>query len=494
MQELSLDPEDWSAFGTLCHRMVDDMLEHLKTLREQPVWTPVPEDSDAALREPLPRAGQGADAVYEQFRQHVLPFTNGNRHPRFWGWVQGNGTPLGMMADMLAAGMNPHLAGFDQAPARVERQVLAWMSEVMGLPSDAGGLLVVGGTFANVLGLAVARHARAGFDVRALGLQAPGQPRLRVYASRETHGWIDKGVELLGLGRASLCRVDVDARQRIQVAALRAAIERDRRAGLRPIAIVGTAGTVNTGALDDLSALADLACEHDLWLHVDGAFGALARLSARLRPLVAGLERADSLAFDMHKWMYLPFDVACLLVREAGAARAAFASSASYLTPTARGVIAGGLPFADQGIDLTRGFRALKVWMSLKAHGVDTFARLIEQNVDQAQALAARLEASAEFECLAPVALNVVCFRYRPASWERADPRLDALNEELLLRLQESGIAVLSGTRLEGRFALRCAITNHRSQASDFELLVETLLALGRALVAEPARAQAARR
>lgn len=482
MTETTLDPEDWPAFRALCHRMVDDMLEHLATLREQPVWTPLPAESAAALHEPLPRTGQGADTVYEHFRQHVLPFTNGNRHPRFWGWVQGNGTPLGMMADMLAAGMNPHLAGFDQAPARVERQVLAWMGELMGLPREAGGLLVVGGTFANVLGLAVARHARAGFDVRAEGLQAPGQPRLRVYASRETHGWIDKGVELLGLGRASLCRVPVDARQRVQLPALRAAIAADRRAGLRPIAIVGTAGTVNTGAIDDLAALAELACEQGLWFHVDGAFGALASLSARLRPLVAGLERADSLAFDMHKWMYLPFDVACLLVRDAAAAPAAFASTASYLTPTARGVIAGGLPFADAGIDLTRGFRALKVWMSLKAHGVDTFARLIEQNVDQAQALAANIDAQPDLESLAPVALNVVCFRYRPRAWQAADARLDALNEELLLRLQESGIAVLSGTRLDGRFALRCAITNHRSQAADFTLLIETLLALGRDL------------
>jgi glutamate/tyrosine decarboxylase-like PLP-dependent enzyme len=463
--------------------MVDDMLEHLATLRSQPVWTPVPPESEAALRERLPQSAQGAEQVYAEFRQHVLPFTNGNRHPRFWGWVQGNGTPLGMMADMLAAGMNPHMAGFDQAPARVERQVLAWMAEIMGLPRAAGGLLVVGGTFANVLGLAIARQARAGFDVRALGLQASGQPRLRVYASRETHGWIDKGVELLGLGRASLCRVEVDDRQRVQVAALRQAIEDDRRAGLRPIAIVGTAGTVNTGAIDDLNALADLAREQALWLHVDGAFGALVSFSPRLRPLVAGLERADSLAFDMHKWMYLPFDVACLLVRAADQAPATFASAASYLTPAARGVIAGGLPFADAGLDLTRGFRALKVWMSLKAHGVDTFARLIEQNVEQAQALAASIAAQPELECLAPVALNVVCFRFRPPGWDRGDARLDALNEELLLRLQESGIAVLSSTRLAGRFALRCAITNHRSQAADFVVLLETVLALGRALV-----------
>ncbi len=469
----SLDPADWDEFGALARRMVDDMLEFLRTLRDRPVWQPVPDEVRAALDEPLPRTAQGEAATYQSFLENVLPYTNGNRHPRFFGWVQGNGTPLGMMADMLAAGMNPHMAGFAQAPALVEERVLRWLVEVMHFPPAASGVLALGGTMANILGLAAARHARAGFDVRAEGLA--GGPRLVVYTSRETHGWLDKAAELLGLGRAGVRRVATDDRGRARIPDLRAAIAADRAAGHRPIAVVGSAGTVNTGAIDDLGALADLAAEEGLWFHVDGAFGALAMLSERLAPLVAGLERADSLAFDLHKWMYLPFDVACVLVRDGSALEAAFASTAPYLAALDRGPIAGGLPFADRGIDLTRGFRALKVWMSLKAYGVETFARLVERNVEQARTLAARVEAEPELELLAPVTLNVVCFRWRGAGGD-----LDHLNQELLLRLQESGVAVPSSTSIGGRFALRCAIVNHRTRSEDLDLLVDTVLAIGR--------------
>lgn len=478
--ELTLDPADWNEFRRLAHRMVDDMLDHLSTLRDRPAWQPMPESVVAHFGGPVPFAGEGAEAVYREFLENVLPYPNGNLHPRFFGWVQGNGTPLGMMADMLAAGMNPHLAGFNQAPALVEEQVIRWFAELMGFPRQASGLLMLGGSMANILGLAIARNVRAGFDVREAGMY-PGA-RMMVYADAETHRWVVKAVELLGMGRASLHWVPGNGEHRMDVDALRQAIREDRQAGLRPLCVVGNAGTVNTGATDDLRALAHLCREEGLWFHVDGAYGALARLSEELRPVVAGIEEADSLAFDFHKWMYQPFDVACLLVRDAAAHRAAFASPAAYLASMHRGTIAGGLPFADRGVDLTRGFRALKVWMSVKAHGIDTFARLIEQNVAQAQALAERVVAHPELELLAPVPLNIVCFRYAPG--DVPDEILNTINEELLLRLQESGTAVPSSTVLDGRFALRCCIVNHRSRREDFDALVDGVVRIGREVLA----------
>ena len=480
--EHTLDPEDWDAFRSLGRRMLDDMLGHLARIREKPAWQPMPERVRQALSRPVPHEPEGAEAAYRDFVENVLPYPNGSLHPRFFGWVQGTGTPLAMLADMLASGLNPHLAGFNQAPALVEHQVIAWMAELMGLPASSSGLLTSGGTMAGVLGLAVARHAKAGFDVREEGLQGGARPRLTVYGSTETHGWARKAVELLGLGRRSYRQVPVDADFRIDAAHLLRAIEADLREGHRPICVIGTAGTVNTGAVDDLNALADLCRDLGLWLHVDGAFGALARLSPELRGLVSGLERADSIAFDLHKWMYLPFEVACLLVRDAAAHRAAFAAEASYLGPTERGVLAGGLPFADRGIELTRGFKALKVWMSLKAHGVKTFARLIEQNVAQAAFLAGLVRRHPRMELLAPVPLNVVCFRSRPAGVPAEG--LDTLNEEVLMRLQESGVAVPSSTRIGGRFAIRAAIVNHRSRREDFRKLVEEVDLLGQRIAA----------
>jgi aromatic-L-amino-acid/L-tryptophan decarboxylase len=335
---------------------------------------------------------------------------------------------------------------------------------------------------ANLMGLAVARHAKAGFDIRKNGLYE--NPRLTVYASTETHSWAKKSVELFGLGTESLRLIPVDANFRIRPDLLRAAIAEDRQAGKRPVCIIGNAGTVNTAAIDDLSALADICREQDLWFHVDGAFGALATLSTTLRPLLNGMERADSLAFDLHKWMYLPFECACLLVRDAEVHRATFANSASYLAQHDRGVIAGGLPFADRGIELTRGFKALKIWMSLKAYGVNAFTRVIEQNVDQARYLAELVAAHPDLEVLAPVSLNIVCFRFARKGVEEAE--LDRINREALIGLQESGTAVPSSTTIDGKFAIRCAIVNHRSCTSDFDLLVERFSAIATELLASP--------
>jgi glutamate/tyrosine decarboxylase-like PLP-dependent enzyme len=381
--------------------------------------------------------------------------------------------------------LNPHLAGFDQAPTLVEHQVVRWLAELMGFPAAASGLMVTGGSMANILGLAVARHhalERIGINVREDGLQGARTdrtaPRLICYGSTEVHGWAQKALELLGLGSRSLRLIPVDDDYRMNVRLLKAAVARDRAAGALPCCIIGTAGTVNTGATDDLSALAQFCRDEGLWFHVDGAFGALLQLSQKLRDKVEGIELADSLGFDLHKWGYLPFECACLLVRDPELHRAAFRISASYLGEARRGAVAGGFPFADRGVDLTRGFKALKVWLSFKAHGVKALARLIEQNVTQAQYLANLIEAHPELQLLAPVPLNVVCFRYAQPGSSEAD--LNALNEEILLRLQESGLALPSATVLRGQYAIRCANVNHRSRRSDFALLVDAVVNLGR--------------
>ena len=490
--EETLDPDSaaaWAEFRALAHRMVDDMLTHLETIHQQPAWRPMPTSVRASFAEPLPWDGEGPAAAYEEFVERVLPYPNGNLHPRFWGWVQGNGTPLGMMADMLAAGLNPHLAGFDQAPALVEHQVLAWLAELMGMPRSTSGLLVTGGSMANIIGVAVARHAAAraaGFDVREEGLHG-ARPAFVMYGSVETHGWARKAAELLGLGNSSFHRVPVGEDYRIDVRALASAVAEDRAAGKLPFCVVGTAGTVNTGATDHLCALAALCRAEGLWFHIDGAFGALARVSPALRAAVAGIEEADSLAFDLHKWGYLPFECACILVRDADMHRAAFATTASYLNATSRGVMAGGLPFADRGLELSRGFKALKVWLSFKAHGLSAFARLIEQNVAQAEYLAGLIRSHPHLELLAPVALNVVCFRYAPVGV--APLALNFINEELLLRIQEAGVAVPSSTVLDGRFAIRVAIVNHRSRRADFDTLVDAVTSIGRVVAAQSAEA-----
>jgi glutamate/tyrosine decarboxylase-like PLP-dependent enzyme len=479
--ETSLDPANWDDLRGLGHRMLDDMFDYLQTVRERPVWRPFPAAARARLEEPVPFEETPAEDVYETFRRDILPYPTGNIHPRYWGWVKGTGTPLGMLSEMLAAGMNAHLAGFDQSAVVVEKRVIAWLVELLSFPRETSGLLVSGGSMANFVGLAAARQARAGFDVRTEGLQG-SHPLLTVYCSTETHNSIQKAIELLGLGAKALRQIPVDSDYRIDIDALRRAVAADRLAGHRPIAVVGNAGTVNTGAIDNLEALATLARAEGLWLHVDGAFGALAALAPDLRPLVVGLNRADSVAFDLHKWGYLPFEIGCVLVRDPVAHRAGFALSASYLSTLDRGPAAAGLPFAELGVQLTRGFRALKVWMALKTHGVRRIAEQIQQNVDQARYLRDLVLGHSQLALMAPVPLNVVCLRFIAPGL--GDDRTDAINREILLRIQEQGLAMPSHTVLNGRFALRCAIVNHRTRRDDLDLFVQAVVNTGNALLA----------
>jgi glutamate/tyrosine decarboxylase-like PLP-dependent enzyme len=474
--------------------MVDDMLRFLRGIRDEPVWRPLPAAVRARLQAPVPWSAEGAARAYADFRQLVLPYRLGNVHPRFWGRVQGTGTVVGMLAELLAGAINTNGSGLASAASAVEAQVLAWCKALLGFPASASGILLSGGSAANLVGLTVARHEmarRAGVDVATDGLAAlPTSPV--VYGSTGSHVSVDRALALLGLGTAALRKIPVDDAFRVRVDRLDAAIREDREAGRWPMAIVGTAGTADTGATDDLAALADVATRHRLWFHVDGAFGAWAALSPALGGRLGGMERADSLAFDLHKWMFVPYDVGAVLVRDADAHRAAFrAGEVGYIGAAERGAEADTHRFNELGPQLSRSFRALKVWMTLKAYGVDAYRRQVEQNVEQAAYLAARVVEHPELELLAPVPLNVVCFRYRPAGGPPTPDgaALDELNRELLMRLHERGVAVPTSGRVRGRYGIRCAITNHRSRRGDFDLLVASVVEIGRELVRERAGA-----
>jgi aromatic-L-amino-acid/L-tryptophan decarboxylase len=478
--ETSLDPEDWEATRALAHQMIDDLFDFQQDLRSRPVWQPIPQEATAFFDQAIPRHPAGETQAYQEFKQYILPNQMGNFHPRFWGWVMGNGFPFAALADYLASVLNPNMAGGDHIGNYVERQVIDWFKEITGFPDDSSGILVSGGSMANLVGLAVARNVKAGWDVRARGLTAAPH-QLTIYSSSETHSSNYKAAELLGIGKDWMRFISVNEKNQIDLAALEQAIAKDRSAGNLPICIIGNAATTNTGAFDDLNRLADICEREGLWFHVDGAFGALAALSDELKPLVAGLERADSLAFDLHKLMYMPFEVAGVLIRNFEDHVNTFSASPDYLSHLPRG-LAGGQHawFADLGLQLTRNFRALKVWMSLRAYGLDHFTHQIEQNVEQARYLVNLIQAAPELELLAEAPFNIVCFRFND---QRADEQaLNELNQEILMRLHERGLAVPSYTRIHGKFALRVSITNHRTIRADLDILVEQVIALAHEL------------
>ncbi len=473
--DTSLDPEDWDALRALGHRMIDDMFDQLAGLRDQPVWRKLPEALRDELQAPLPREPGSAGQAYAAFQRLVLPYSVGNLHPRFMGWVHGGGNPVGMLAELLAGGLNANCGGRDHAPIEVERQVIRWSAELLGLPREAGGVLVTGTSIANLIGVLVARHTALGPVVRSGGVGGHG---LVAYASAGAHGCIPRAMDMAGLGTDALRLVACDGEGRMDPAALGPAIAADRAAGLRPFLVVGTAGTVDTGAIDPLDALANLCAETGLWLHVDGAFGAMAALSPKLRPLLAGIERADSVAFDFHKWAQVPYDCGCVLVRDARLQLETFAQSVAYLRRDQRG-LAGGQPWpCDLGPDLSRGFRALKVWMTLQSYGADRLGAVVEHTCALAQAMARRVAAEPALELLAPVALNVVCFRLRALD--------DAGNAAVVAGLHEAGIAAPSTTTIAGRLAIRAAIVNHRTRLEDVHALVDAVLAAVRSLQLRP--------
>ena len=439
----------------------------------------MPEDVRARLQTDLPEAPSPLDVVYREYRENVAAYPMGNVHPRFWGWYMGASNFTGALGDFLAAVEGSNLGGGNTGASQVEQQVVDWLKEIAGFPKSASGTLTSGGSMANLVAHTVIRNLAAGYDVRKEGIAGLKKP-LRFYASDQVHSCHQKALETLGLGAKALVEIASDDRQRMRLEALEAAIAEDRANGLQPACVIGTAGTTNTGAIDDLNAIADLCDREGLWFHVDGCIGGVLRLAPDHAHLVAGIERAGSVAIDPHKWLHAPFEAGAVLIKDPEAHFATFEMYGPYLQMQERGMIAGKF-LADYGLELSRGFRALKIWMAFKEHGSAKFGRLIAKDIALARYLKEQVEAHPRLELIAPVDLNIVCFRH--VAKDEATSK--ALNTEIMLRLQERGLAVPSDTTVQGKHGLRCAFNNHRTQHEDIDGFLDDLLKIAQEIESE---------
>ncbi len=482
---LALGPATFHRLGV---RAVELATAHLEGVPAGRVFTPMtPESRQSLLDQPFPDDGTPPDTILDRFRDEILPFPMGNGHPRFFGWVNAPPAPMGVLAELLAAAMNPSCAGGDHAAIYLEHAVVRWIMELVGFPTESSmGLLVSGGSMASLTGLAAARQwatERAGWDVRASGVRAFPE-NLVWYMTTEGHSCIQKAVELLGLGAKSIRKIPVDTEYRMDVPALRAAIRADQAAGLRPCCVVASAGTVSTGAIDPFDAIADVCAAHNLWLHVDGAYGAVGILDPAVAPQYAGLARADSLALDPHKWLSVPVECGCALVRNGKLLRATFSLVPPYIQ-TEDGKGFGSLPwFSEYGFQQSRGFRALKLWMTMLHAGRAGLAEQIVRHDALAQHLAAAVDAAPDLHRMAPVTLSIVCFRYVPEGWREDDPRLDALNKRVMQEVQTGGEAFITNAVLDGRFVLRACILHYATTEADIAALVEIVRRTGAMCVA----------
>jgi len=478
---LEMDPEQFRQLG---HRTVDKIADFLAGVRNLRVTSGAsPGQIRARLGDAsLPDRGAAPEELLEEVWPLLTELSLFNGHPRFLGYVTASAAPLGALGDLMAAAVNPNVGAWALSPlaTEIEGQTVRWIAEFLGYPSPCGGLLVSGGNMANFVGFMAARRAKAGWDIRAEG--NGGGRRLVAYASSETHTWIQKAADLCGLGTESIRWIPADRDFRMEVAALRRTIEADRAAGYRPFVVVGSAGTVSTGAVDPLPALAEVAREYDLWFHVDGAYGAPAAALPDAGDELKGLRYADSVAVDPHKWFYAPLEAGCTLVKDARHLRDAFDYSPAYYHFDAEGE-EQAVNYYSLGPQNSRGFRALKVWLGLRAAGREGLARMIADDIRLSRLLYREVEKQEELEAFTQ-GLSITTFRYVPRGLDRSDPRLhdylNRLNEALLNRIQASGEAFLSNAVIGGKFVLRACIVNFRTEQTDIEALPEIVLRLGK--------------
>ena len=471
------------------YRVVDLIADHLTRLPTRPVFRPVP---PALAREmvatPVPMTPTSPDAILDTIRDRILAYPMGNGHPAFAGWVNAPPTVMGIFADALAATMNPNVAGGNQAAVYIEHEVLAWFKELLGFPASATGQLVSGSSAAALTALGVARHVamtRSGIDARHVGLQH-ARTTFTVYQSEQGHSCHRKAFETLGIGSSHIREIESDAALRMSPSALEAALAGDVREGRTPVAVIASAGTVNTGAIDPLDAIADVCAAHGVWLHVDGAYGAPAILTERYAGALAAIARADSVATDPHKWMSVPLEAGLVLIKDATATRATYAHDPPYLRTDGdpRGVT--GPPwFSELGLQQTRGFRALKVWASIAQLGRVGYRAAIEHTLAMAEELAERVRGASDLELWEPTSLSIVCFRY-VGDHTLSPAALDAVNGAVCTELQLGGVVFPSSTVLAGRTYVRACIVHPGSRPGDGERLVQ----LTREIAARLAREQ----
>jgi glutamate/tyrosine decarboxylase-like PLP-dependent enzyme len=470
----------------LGERVLDVWEEFLERLPDLPVRRRFTSEEvrEAVIRE-VPDEPLPIEDLTEYLRELVLERSTYPGHPRFMAYVSGAGTVPGAAADLLAAAINQNLGGWRLSPGatEIELHLARWFAARFGLPDTAGGLLTSGGAMANFVALKVARDLKAGFDVAEAGLREG--PALVLYASDEVHVVVDRAADMLGLGRQAVRHLPTDEGFRLRTEALEEAIAADRRAGNRPFAVVGSAGTVATGAIDPLGRIAEICASEDLWFHVDGAYGALGVLAADLRPGFAGLDLADSIAFDPHKWLYTPHSGGCIVFREWDSLVRSFGGHEPSYVYEDKERAGGGVDLGRIGPQFSRGFWALKVWLSLLAHGRKAYERRISHDAELARYLHARVAELPEFEPMAPVTLSICCFRYVPPDLPQGSGReeyLDALNERLMTELQLDGRVYCSNAVLRGRFVLRACIVNFRTEAEDVDALLDVAVEIGGAL------------
>lgn len=478
------------AFRALGYRAIDAIADHLGSLRDLPVFPGrSPDEVARAFDEPLPEHGQDPARIVDAWTERILPDASHNTSPRFFGFVMGSGTPIGILAEALAAAANMNTGGWKPAPSatEVERRTLAWLAELIGYEPACGGILVSGGTMANVTAIHTALRNAAPYDLTARGLQDDARTgRLLLYASdHEGHVSLVRAADMLNLGREALRRVPSHDDFTMDVEALRRMIAEDRARGDHPVCVVAQAGSVNVGAIDPLDAIADVCQEHGLWLHADGACGAVGAMLPEKRALYAGLARADSVSLDPHKWLYIPYECGCVLFRDPETQRRAFTMHASYL----RGILPDGYQghdFYELGPQMSRGFRALKVWMTLKHYGAEGYRALLRQNVWCAEHLDALVRADADFEALHEPTLNLYCFRFVPARLrddaEAHGAYLDQLNQAITDAIRGSGFAFVMTSQIRGRTVLRLSICSHRTRLEDIDQTFAELRRLGHAL------------
>jgi len=476
-RDLDIDPQRLRDIG---HAIVDRIVAEYGAPRSRPPVGGFPPDEELErdFGGPLPVSATRPEAVLELVTAKLLAVSGNLLHPGWMAYVLSGSQGVPALAGALLDALN--VTPYDPASACAARAALRWLGQMVGFGEGAAGHFTSGGTMANLMALAVARRSRCGPDVRRQG--NPGAGRLVAYASEEAHVCVDQAMEVLGLGSESLRKIAVDGDLRMDAALLERSIERDRQDGYRPFCVVGTAGTVSTGAVDDLDRLADVSARHGLWLHVDGAYGAFAALSERVRPLFHGLARADSLVLDPHKWLNLPLGAGCLLVRRWSDLTDCFSDDPDYLQPPEGSAEPPTPHFKDCGVELSTTNRGVRVWLSLKQHGVGAYRAIVERHLELARYLADRVEESAELELLGAPTLSTCCFRYAPPELRGADhlAELNRLNRALEARVAMGGACIVSGTEIAGRRWLRACLVNHRTTKRDVDALLDEVRAHAR--------------